>query len=252
MKRFARTELLIGSSAMEKFRNASVLVAGLGAVGSYAVEGLARSGIGSIAVVDFDVVRESNINRQLYAVTSTIGMKKTVVAEQRILDINPACRVESKDVFIDEHTAGEILKKKFDVVIDAIDSLGPKVAFLTTAVKLGQVIISSMGAATRTDPSLIRVDDISRTDVCPLARKIRKALKKNGVSTGIKCVFSLEQEKNPPSGYAGMEDEVEFLERGRERRTLGSLSVLTGIFGLTAAREAIFYILEEPFKKRGL
>ncbi len=244
MKRFARTELLIGGGGMERLRNASVLVAGLGAVGSYAVEALARSGIGGITIVDFDVIRESNINRQLYAVTSTLGRKKTSVAEERILDINPECRVESRDLFIDGDTAEEILGTRFDVVIDAIDSLGPKVAFLSAAVKRGQFVISSMGAATRTDPALIRVDDISRTDVCPLARKIRKALKKSGISSGIKCVFSLEREKFPPSGFSGMEDDEESFKRGRERRSLGSLSVLTGIFGLTAAREAIFHLLE--------
>jgi len=242
MHRFIRTEMLLGKPALQRLQHARVAVVGLGAVGSYAVEGLARAGVGHLRLVDFDVVRESNINRQLYALQSTLDRPKAEVARARVLDINPQCEVEALRVFADDDTFGPILRPPLDALIDAVDSLGPKVRLLAAAVKAGATVVSSMGAATRTEPQAIRVADISATDVCPLARLVRKRLRRQGVERGILCVYSVE----PPRGSLAVEGAAEAAPaeappcpRGRERRPLGSLACLTGIFGLTAANEVI-------------
>jgi tRNA A37 threonylcarbamoyladenosine dehydratase len=251
--RFSRTERLIGREALDRLSRARVVVVGLGAVGSYAVEGLARAGVGGLRLVDFDEVRLSNINRQLYALESTLGRSKVDVARERVLDINPACEVETLRLFVDAATAARAVAARPDAVIDAIDSVAPKVELLTAAVQAGLVVISSMGAATRTDPLAIRVGDIAETRHCPLARLIRKRLKQRGIGRGIRCIYSVEP--SDPRLRAGSEGgagdavgvrEVEILDRGRPRPPLGSLSCLTGIFGLIAAREALAAIVGWP------
>lgn len=247
MNRFLRTEMLLGPEAMNKLKKARVAVFGLGAVGSYAVEGLARSGIGHLRLIDFDIVKGSNINRQLYATTSTIGRFKTELAVARVKDINPDCRVEPVNLFVNSESVAEPFDMDFDVVIDAIDSLSPKVALITEAVNRGLFIVSSMGAATRTDPLLIRAGDISETKVCPLAKIVRKRLKDNGITKGVRCIYSIEPDKkrsNTSDIPDTLEEEKDSLGKGRQRKPLGSLSVLTGMFGLIAAREALFYIIE--------
>jgi tRNA threonylcarbamoyladenosine dehydratase len=243
MKRFVRTEMLLGREGLRALQHAAVAVAGLGAVGSYAVEGLARAGVGHLRVVDFDVVRETNINRQLYALESTRNLRKVDLAQARILDINPRCAVEAMPVFIDPRTVDAVLARPLDLMVDAIDSVGPKVELISACVRHGVPVISSMGAAMRTDPGAIRISDISRTDICPLARLVRKLLRKRGIREGVTCIYSIE----PPvrkdlRGHVEGPHEEEILARGRPRRPLGSLSCLTGIFGLIAAREAIFRI----------
>ncbi|TFH16359.1 MAG: tRNA threonylcarbamoyladenosine dehydratase [Lentisphaerales bacterium] len=244
MKRFARTEMLLGSQAMARLRNSRVAVVGLGAVGSYAVEGLARSGIGHIRIVDFDEVRASNINRQLYALDSTLGRPKVEIARERILDINPDCEVDARQEFVDAATAPSILEPPVDVLIDAIDSVSPKVELLSVVAGTDIFALSSMGAASRTDPGLVRVGDISETEACPLARRIRKLLKRRGIGTGIRCVYSIEAPGTAGDAARRPEnvEEEEALERGRKRAPIGSFSCLTGIFGLVAAREAIFHL----------
>jgi len=243
--RFSRTELLIGKEALDKLRRSRVAVFGLGAVGSYAVEALARAGVGHLRLVDCDCIRPGNINRQLYALESTLNMPKSEVARQRVLDINPACEVEALQEFVSKKNMDAILRKPLDAVVDAIDSLTPKVELLAACVAAGIPIISSMGAATRLDPSMIRVDDISGTDVCPLARFVRKRLRRKGISRGITCIYSLEEARNVSAATAG--DEPAVCERGRQRRTIGSLSYITGIFGLLAAGEALKVLV--PLKK---
>lgn len=243
--RFLRSYQLFGSRGMERLHQARIVVAGLGAVGSYAVEGLARAGVGHLRVVDFDVIRASNINRQIYALESTLGRLKTDVARERVLDINPRCDVHAMTSFIDAASAIRALTPAPDVLIDAIDSLNPKVALLVAAVEAGVPhVLSSMGAASRTDPARIRVDDIMHTRSCPLARCVRKRLKRRGIEGGIRCVYSLEPAAIPDGEcalWAPDEDEP-VMARGRVRRALGSFSCLTGIFGLTLAREAIMHI----------
>ncbi len=242
--RFARTEMLLGPDGLERLRGARVLVAGLGAVGSYAVEGLARAGVGYLRLADFDVVQPSNINRQLYALESTVGRQKTEVAAERIRDINPACEVDARRVFIDGETAPGLFDGGLDVVIDAIDSLNPKVALLRAARQAGLWTVSCMGAATRTDAAAIRTGDIAATEHCPLARLVRKRLRRVGVASGILCVYSVEPPRAAvPAGEStdpvppGFEH-----RRGRKRPPLGSLSTLTGMFGLIAATQAILHI----------
>lgn len=245
--RFARVELLLGRAALDRLDAARVAVVGLGAVGSYAVEALARTGIGHLRVVDFDVVRPSNINRQLYALESTLGRPKTELARERIADINPACQVEVMSLFAGRDTHAAILSPPLDVVIDAIDSVGPKVELIVAAVKAGVPVVSSMGAARRTDPAAVRVGDISETECCPLARFIRRRVKKQGVSAGVRCVYSVEPASD---AVADPEPEEDVLDRGRKRMPLGSFACLPGIFGLTAAREAITLILGDLARAR--
>jgi len=243
--RFARTELLLGWNGMERLRQAHVLVVGLGAVGSYAVEGLARAGVGRLRIADFDILRPSNMNRQLYALDSTLGRAKTDVAEARIHDIHPNCRVEVHRVFADAATLPALLEGPPDVVIDAIDSVSSKILLLAAAVRSGAFVVSSMGAATRTDPLQIRTGDLKNTNACPLARRVRKRLRLQGISEGIRCVYSLEPANT--AGRSGPRDwsEEDLMQRGRPRAPLGSLSVLTGMFGLIAASEAIRYLTRD-------
>jgi tRNA A37 threonylcarbamoyladenosine dehydratase len=241
-ERFRRTEQLLGPAALATLAKSRVAVVGLGAVGSYAVEALARAGIGFLRLVDFDVIRHSNFNRQLYALEPNLGRPKAEVARERVLQINPACEVEARSVFVDAATAPGLLQPAVDVLVDAIDSVGPKVALLAAAKAAGCPVVSSMGAATRLDPDLVRVADIADTTECPLARFIRKRLRRLGIETGITCIFSLEpaRQSRPP---ALTEDET--LPRGRPRRPIGSLSYMTGIFGLRAAHEVLRLLLPD-------
>lgn len=230
---------------MARLRRARVVVAGLGAVGSYAVEGLARAGVGALRLFDFDTIHASNINRQLYALESTIGRLKVEVAAERVREIHPECAVEACPLFIGADTIGRVLEGSPDAVIDAIDSLSPKVRLLAAAAQAGLYTVSSMGAATRTDPLAIRVGDLAATERCPLARLIRKRLRKFKVTSGIRCVYSVEPARpGRDSAEPDAAEEPDALRRGRMRRPLGSLSVLTGMFGLIAAREVIFHIAQ--------
>lgn len=245
MQRFTRTRLLLGDSAFSRLASSHVAVIGLGAVGGYVTEGLARAGVGRLTLVDFDAVQLSNINRQLLALESTVGEPKVKAAKERVLKINPACRIDALELFADSETIEQVIAEKPDVIIDAIDSLNPKVQILTAAVKHNITIFSSMGAALRTDPTQIKTGDISETRNCPLARKVRKRLKTHGIKNGIFCVYSTETvdfNYQPP-----VRDENEgnpLAKRGRKRVTLGSLPTLTGIFGLILANKAIMHLAE--------
>jgi len=240
--RFSRTEQLIGKEALDRLRSARVAVFGLGAVGSYAVEALARAGIGFLRLVDCDCIRLSNLNRQLFALESTLNMPKPDVARARVLDINPDCKVEALQAFVAKSNLEDLLAKPLDVVVDAIDSVTPKVELIAAAVRLGIPIVSSMGAATRTDPALIRMADISETEVCPLARFVRKKLRRRGVTSGARCIYSIE---DPNNKNAPEEDNEQTCRQGRARRPIGSLSYITGIFGLLAAHEVIKMIVSK-------
>ncbi|MBL8025368.1 MAG: tRNA threonylcarbamoyladenosine dehydratase [Fibrobacteres bacterium] len=240
--RFERTELLLGTENLAKLRNAEVVVAGLGAVGSYAVEALARAGVGAIRVIDFDIVRETNINRQLYALTSTFGQFKVELAEKRIKEINPDCKVTISKTFIDAETAPLLLTPKPDALIDAIDSVSCKTVLLKTAYEAGIFTVSAMGAASRLDFSRVKAADLSKTESCPLAKRIRRRLRVHGITTGIQCIFS--DEPVDPCSVKEPGAEKDFFERGRRRRMLGSISYMTGLFGLAAAGEVIKRLTE--------
>jgi len=240
MDRFLRIERLLGPEAFARLRDHFVTIAGLGAVGGHVMEGLARAGINHLRLVDFDVVRTHNINRQIIALESTVGQQKVQAARERVLQINPAAEVELMPVFIDQHSVHEILNPAPDLLIDAIDMVGPKVELLAAAYARNIPVISSMGAALRTDPSQIRLADLMATKKCPLARRIRRRLRLRGIERGIPCVFSTEPvdfSYDEPEQEAG--DEHLLPHQPNPRRVLGSLPTLTGIFGLIIANQAI-------------
>lgn len=241
MDKFIRTRKLLGEERFALLQSRTVTVVGLGAVGGYVVEGLVRAGISRLKVIDHDTVQPSNINRQLLALETTLGRAKAEVARERILAINSACRVEALPIFAGEETLEQILTPRPDLLIDAIDSLNPKTQLLHGAYLSRIPVISSMGAALRTDPSLIRTGDLFDTRNCPLAKHLRKRLRNRGVGRGIACVYSLEQVDftyEMPSEDPVVGD-TPYADRGRRRNVLGSLPTVTGIFGLTIANEAI-------------
>ncbi len=188
---FSRTQLLLGRESMERLRRARVAVFGIGGVGGYVVEALARSGVGALDLVDNDRISLTNLNRQIIATHKTIGRYKVDVARERVLDINPAARVRADRTFYMPDTAGCFDFSAYDYVVDAIDTVAGKVALALEAQRAGTPIISSMGAGNKMDPTAFRVADIYETSVCPLARAMRRELKKRGIQH-LKVVFSTE------------------------------------------------------------
>jgi tRNA A37 threonylcarbamoyladenosine dehydratase len=237
--RFKRTRLLLGEDGMSRLASARVLVVGLGAVGGYATEALARSGVGHLRLVDCDKISLSNCNRQLLALTSTIGQPKAALARARVLDINPDCDVDARECFANAETYAGLFEGR-DVVVDAIDSLGPKVGLISAALEAKLPIFSSMGAARRRDPTKIAVADISKTSFCPLARAVRLRLHRRGIETGVTCVYSTEPAPEDSFVPPSAED---IPDRGRARVVMGSLPTITGIFGLTLANAVIDFIV---------
>ncbi len=224
MDRLHRTRLLLGDNAIEKLRNSTVLVAGCGAVGSFAIEALARIGIGHLILIDFDTIEESNINRQLFALDSTVGMPKVDVAATRIHDINPDIHVDTLNLFFDESTD---LKIQPDFVIDAIDSVPSKIALYLWCNENNIPFISSMGAARKTQISAIKIAPISKTSVCPLAAKIRRIVREKHIPE-FDVVYSNESpDKNVSPG-----------------RVFGSIITITGTFGLIMADYCIKHIIK--------
>ncbi len=191
---FDRTALLLGSDAMEKLHDSTVAIFGVGGVGGYVAEALARSGIGNFVLVDNDVVSFSNINRQIIATTQTVGMQKVEVMKERILSINPNANVTAKKCFYLPQTSGEFDFTQYDYVVDAVDTVTAKIEIIVQAKKCDKMVISSMGAGNKLDPTKFAVADISKTSVCPLARVMRRELKKRRI-TGVKCVYSTEEPK---------------------------------------------------------
>ncbi len=242
-----RTSLLLGDEAVEKLTQTRIGIMGLGGVGTYAAEILARTGIGHFVLVDFDRIKPSNINRQLTALHSTIGMHKTDALRQRILDINPNAAVECHADFCDQPLREKILPG-LDYVIDAIDSLGPKTGLLEDAFNLKIPIISVMGAGGKLDPSKIRMSDLSKTTNCPLARRVRKYLKRRGIEKGIPVIYSSEIPQPQHNHDAGSEAEWE-VDRGRKRGTLGTVGYLPAIMGMWAASVVIRAIAGDAIRE---
>lgn len=243
-ERFARTERLLGAEAVARLKPARVMVVGLGAVGSFAVEALARSGVGRLHLVDFDVVRPTNINRQLLAMTSTLGRAKVELAAGRIRDINPACDVRTSPVFVHAETLPSLLAEPPDVLLDAIDSLAPKVELLAAAIERNIPVVSSMGAARRVDVLGLRAGMLSEVTHDGLAAKIRKRLRQRGLSVDVRCVYSVEPPRELPDDEE-MTAEGEAYDRGRSRRPMGSLPTVTGSMGLLAASEVLRMLLKQ-------
>jgi len=192
LTQFSRTQLTYGPEAMNKIFAAHVAVFGIGGVGSYVVEALVRTGIGAIDIVDNDTVSLTNINRQLYALHSTLGRYKVDVAEERILDINPDCKVKKFQLFYTPETASQFDFSQYDYVVDCIDTVKAKIALIEQAKEAGVPIICSMGAGNKIDPSQFEIADISKTSVCPLARVMRQELKKRDI-TKVTVVYSKEK-----------------------------------------------------------
>lgn len=240
--RFMRTQALLGEENFKRLQNSSVMIVGLGAVGGYVLEALARSGIGHLILVDFDKVEESNINRQILALGSTIGQKKSELAAKRVKDINPDCKIEVRDMFVNAETLPELLEQKVDMVVDAIDSLNPKCGLMQALTERQIPFISSMGAALKTDTTSIKLQTLDKTKNCPLAKFIRKRLKHRGCDLKkIWCVSSDEVVSVPESALF-MEDKPS--DGGRQRHTMGSLPTVTAIFGLTIANAVILRLSE--------
>ncbi len=246
MERFLRIDRLIGRDRREALSEKMVTIVGLGAVGGYALESLARSGIGRFLLVDFDRVNRTNINRQLLALESTLGELKVEAAQKRVKEINPDCQVEIFPGFAHDETMEKIFRIKPDVLVDAIDSMAPKLTLLEYAWKAGIPTVSSMGAALRTDPFAIHKGDLMKTHTCPLARQVRQKLRRRGVGKGIVTIYSNEHvdyDYRDPSEEENTTGNEQILERGRERRVLGSLPTVTGMFGLHIGNAALEILL---------
>ncbi len=227
----SRTEVLVGKDKLEKLFNAHVLVVGMGGVGSFAAEFVCRSGVGEMTIVDGDVVDPSNRNRQLPALFSTHGQSKAELMGARLLDINPELKLTIIKEFVRPEAVAAILDKDYDYVIDAIDSITPKLTFLKAAFEKKLPIVSSMGAGGKLDPTQLRVVDISKTYNCPFAQQIRKMLKKDGITKGIKAVFSPEEADR---NSIIMTDGSNF-----KKSAYGTISYLPATFGATVASVVI-------------
>lgn len=246
-KQFQRIARFIGENNVNKLSEKKVFVAGAGAVGGYAIEMLVRCGIGEITIADFDTVSESNINRQIIALHSTVGCLKTEVMQKRILDINPNCNVHSITERLTEENVSSLIQGT-DIVLDCIDSVKDKIALLTKAYAENIPTISSMGAALRKDSSLIRSGDIMDTWGCPLAKQVRSGLRKNGIGKGIECIFSPEK-VNFKYIQPDEDPDAENDESGRKRLVLGSLPYITAIFGAKMAELALRKLLPDSVLK---
>jgi len=239
-EQFGRVRVLIGNEACDRLARSHVVVVGFGAVGSFAAEALVRSGIGHVRIMDADVYEPTNMNRQLGADTDSMGQAKVEVGGRHLKKINPGLDLECVEAFIQEDSVS-LVTRPFDsdgctpdVIIDAIDTIDAKLAVLVHCHRLNILTLSSMGAARKIHPELIRFGDISGTEVCPLAREVRKRLRKAGIASGIKCVYSLEHvvESTHASRDPGAVSVV-------HRPQLGSLVTVTGSFGLRLAAECM-------------
>lgn len=231
IEQFSRTQLLLGEDAMEKLYQARVAVFGIGGVGGYTVEALARCGVGALDLIDSDTVSISNINRQILATHSTVGRLKVDVAKDRVLDINPGCVVRTYPCFYLPDTADQFDFTRYDYIVDCIDTVTGKLQLVERAVEAGTPIICSMGTGNKLDPSAFQVSDISKTSVCPLARIMRKELKKRGINH-LKVVYSQEDALTP----VGAEEEMKLLGK---RQIPGSTAFVPGAAGLILAGEVI-------------
>lgn len=231
IEQFSRTELLLGEAAMKKLHTSRVAVFGIGGVGGYTVEALARCGIGALDLIDSDTISISNINRQILATHSTVGKLKVDAARARVLDINPGCTVRTYPCFYLPDTADQFDFAQYNYIVDCIDTVTGKLQLVERAFQAGTPIICSMGTGNKLDPAAFQVADISKTSMCPLARIMRKELKKRGISH-VKVVYSQEEALTPAV------DPGE-LERAGKRQIPGSVSFVPGAAGLILAGEVV-------------
>ena len=240
-ERFSRTAFLLGEEGIEKLASAKIAVFGLGGVGTCTIEFLARSGASRFSIFDFDRITASNCNRLLTAGTSTLGREKALVMQERILDINPDAEVNAEPLFVNGENARQILDKgEYDLVIDAIDSLNPKVSLLEAAALREDQIISSMGAAARLDPSQVHTTHLWKTRNCPLASKVRQGLRRRGIKTKIPVVYSKEfpAPPRPPEEDNSMDAAFRY-PKGRIRNIQPSIAHIPAVFGAHLTRLAL-------------
>ena len=237
---FERTRILLTEVEWGRLTQAHVLVAGLGGVGSYCAEALARAGVGKLTLIDHDVVAASNINRQLPALLSTVGQSKAELMAARIQDIHPACELQIIREFLTPENVIDLVPGNVDYVIDCIDSLNCKVALVATSIERGLRVASSMGAGNKLDPARIRLADISKTCQCPLASVMRKRLRKRGIDTGVLTVFTDEPGRAPlpPQPVEG---------RGRARAVNGTISYMPPLFGLMLAGAVVQQLIADTY-----
>lgn len=231
-----RAGLLFKETGLEKLKNANILVVGLGGVGSYVAEFLVRAGVGNITIVDGDIVDITNINRQLQALHSTIGLSKVELMKNRLLDINPNLNLTELQEFLSPERAYELVSNKYDYVLDCIDSVTPKLNLIIAAKRKKVKIISNMGAGGKYNASQVMVKDISKTEYCPLAKVIRKRLKKEGINKGLKVVFSPEV---PDASSIKTTDGTNY-----KRSFYGTNSWMPCLFGLHAAETVVKHLIK--------
>jgi len=230
-KWLSRTQLITGKNALDRLEEAHVLVIGLGGVGSFAAEFIARSGVGTMTIVDGDDVDASNINRQLPALATTIGQSKALIMEERLKAINPELKINVIRSFLMPEVIDELMSQPFDYVVEAIDSITPKTIVIASALKHKKRIVSSMGAGGKVDPTKLLVDDIGNTRICPFAQYVRKRLAQLGIRSGVKAVFSTE---------AVIKESLMMTDGSRFKKSAyGTMSYLPATFGATCASVAI-------------
>lgn len=228
-ERFIRTQMLIGAGELEKIRSSAVLVFGAGGVGGFVLEAIARAGVSKIGIVDNDIISKSNINRQIYALESTVGMRKTSAASERIKDINIDAAVKEINMFVLPENIHEINFSEYDYIVDAVDTVSAKLAIIESSKNAGKPVISSMGTGNKLNPFLFEIADISKTSVCPLARVMRRELKTRGI-TDVKVLYSKEEPITPGEEYGQ-------LKGGRQAPA--SISFVPSVAGLLIASEVI-------------
>ncbi len=235
---YERTELLLGADNMERLRSSQAVVAGVGGVGACAAEMLVRAGVGRLVLIDNDEVGETNLNRQLPALRSTLGRKKCSVLRERLLDINPDLDILLIEDYIHEENVAALLDPlQADVVVDAIDTLSPKIALIQYCLGRGLKLVSSMGAGAKLDATAIRIDDISKSRECPLAHALRKRLHRLGIQSGFQAVYSIEKPRR----------ESVILEESRNKKSqVGTISYLPAAFGCACAQAALGRLLDIP------
>ena len=232
-----RTELLVGPEGLERLFESSVAVIGLGGVGAYAAEMLCRAGVGHLILLDSDVVSESNKNRQLIALDSTIGKPKSAVLAERLKDINPDVRLTLINCYLEEGGIQQLLgEHKVDFLVDAIDTLAPKIALIKYCVESGIPHVSSMGAGAKFDATAVRLADLSKSYNCPLAYILRKKLRKVGISKGFKVVFSEELPRR---------EAIVAVEERNKKSNVGTISYLPAVFGCVCAQAAVEHLLKD-------
>jgi len=238
--RLSRMALMVGEAGLKKLQQAHVVAVGCGAVGSYAIEALARGGVGHLTLVDFDTIHVSNINRQLFALHSTLNQKKVEAARQRIQDIAPDVQIDVLDLLVNADTVEKIVSLKPDFVVDAIDSLNPKVCLIEALQKHHIPFVSSMGAALKTKPEMVQITKMNQTKNCSLAAFVRKYLRRRNVPLNFWVVASAELTKDKSKLHLPTETP----SKGRIRHEMGSFPTITGIFGLLCAQKVFDELLK--------